>query len=137
MGDRYYYDEEGKRRTLQRDMLQIQREARKTQAREQRDAYRDKIQKAKDDLFNGQKKEITASTTRDNKQQNGAKDDVKIHKKDQKPNSSTTVINNNGGDSYNDAELRARIQTLENRLNSASIDADCSASGIVTVTLNI
>ena len=136
MGDRYYYDEEGERRTLHRDMLQMQREARKTQAKSQRDAYRDKIQKAKDDLFNGQKREISTSTTRDNKQENGARDGVKIHKKDQKMNTSSTVANS-GGDSYNDAELRARIQTLEDRLNEATIDAECSASGVVIVTLNI
>lgn len=96
MGERYYIDESGSRQTLHRDMLQMQREQRKTEARASRDSYRDKIQKAKDELFNGSKKEITRSVTRDNKQENGAKDDVKIHKKDQKPNTASSI----SGDRY-------------------------------------
>lgn len=116
MGDRYYEDEFGNRQSYNRDMLQMQREQRKAEARAQRDSYRDKTQKAKDELFNGNKREITKSTTRDNKQENGAKDDVKVHKKDQ--------------------TLLARIVALESRLSAASIEASCSG-GSVTVTLNI
>jgi len=116
MGDRYYEDEFGSRQSYHRDMLQMQREQRKAEARAQRDSYRDKAQKAKDELFNGNKREIAKSTTRDNKQENGAKDDAKVHKKDQK--------------------LMARIVALENRLDAASINAGCS-EGNVTVTLNL
>ena len=126
MGDRYYEDEFGNRQSYNRDMLQMQREQRKVEARAQRDSYRDKTQKAKDELFNGNKREITKSTTRDNKQENGAKDDVKVHKKDQKPNSAANST----------ADLLARIVALENRLDAASITANCS-EGSVTVTLNI
>jgi hypothetical protein len=123
MGDRYYLDEFGDRQSYHRDMLQMQRDQRKAEARANRDARRDEQQKAKDDLFNGKKREIAKSTTRDNKQRNGAEDDVKQVKKDQK-------------NAYDDSELRALITALENRLNSASIDAECG-EGSVTVTLNI
>lgn len=126
MGDRYYIDKFGERQSYHRDMLQMQREQRKVEARAQRDSYRDKTQKAKDELFKGNKREITKSTTRDNKQENGAKDDVKVHKKDQKPNSAANST----------ADLLARIVALENRLNAASINANCN-EGNVTVTLNI
>jgi hypothetical protein len=126
MGDRYYYDEFGDRQSYHRDMLQMQREQRKAEARANRDALRDKTQKAKDDLFNGHKREIAKSTTRDTKQKKGAEEEVKVHKKDR---------NNNGG-VYDDSELRALIAALESRLNSASIDAECG-EGSVTVTLNI
>lgn len=104
----------------------MQREQRKAEARANRDALRDKTQKAKDDLFNGHKREIAKSTTRDTKQKKGAEEEVKVHKKDR---------NNNGG-VYDDSELRALIAALESRLNSASIDAECG-EGSVTVTLNI
>ena len=127
MGDRYYIDEFGNRQSYHRDMLQMQREQRKAEARAKRDSYRDKAQKAKDELFNGNKREIAKSTTRDNKQENGAKDDVKVHKKDQKPNSAANST----------AALLARIVALENRLDAASIDAECDESGNVTVTLNL
>lgn len=130
-------DEFGDRQSYHRDMLQMQREQRKAEARAQRDSYRDKAQKARDELFNGNKREIAKSTTRDNKQENGAKDDVKVHKKDQKPNTASGTGGGGGGDGYNDAELRGRIQALEGRLDAASIDAECSASGVVVVTLNI
>jgi hypothetical protein len=127
MGDQYYYDEFGDRQSYHRDMLQMQREQRKVEARANRDANRDKTQKAKDDLFNGHKREIAKSTTRDIKQKKGAEEEVKVHKKDR---------NNNNGGAYDDTEIRALITALENRLNSASIDAECG-EGSVTVTLNI
>ncbi len=129
MGDRYYSDEFGDRQSYHRDMLQMQRDQRKAEARANRDARRDEQQKAKDDLFNGNKREIAKSTTRDNKQRNGAEDDVKQVKKDQKNGAGA-------GEAYDDSELRALINALESRLNSASIDAECS-EGSVTVTLNI
>jgi hypothetical protein len=130
MGDRYYLDEFGDRQSYHRDMLQMQRDQRKAEARSNRDARRDEQQKTKDDLFNGKKREIAKSTTRDNKQRNGAEDDVKQVKKDQKNGGA------GAGDAYDDSELRALITALENRLNSASIDAQCG-EGSVTVTLNI
>jgi len=107
-------------------MLQMQREQRKAEARANRDALRDKTQKAKDDLFNGHKREIAKSTTRDTKQKKGAEEEVKVHKKDR---------NNNGG-VYDDTEIRGLITALEDRLNAASISAECG-NGEVTVTLSI
>jgi hypothetical protein len=133
MGDRYYLDEFGDRQSYHRDMLQMQRDQRKAGARSNRDARRDEQQKAKDDLFTGKKREIAKSTTRDNKQRNGAEDDIKQVKKDQKNGGAGA---GDAGDAYDDSELRALITALESRLDSASIDAQCDA-GSVTVTLNI
>lgn len=82
----FYNDEAGYKRSYLEDRIQRKREDRKAQARSQRDSHRDKTQKARDDLFNGQKKEITKSTTRDNKRDNAANSDTKTHKKDQRPN---------------------------------------------------
>lgn len=101
MGDNI--DESEDRLTLYRDKLQMRREQSKADARAQRDSHRDKTQKARDELFNGSKKEITRSTTGDNKQKNGAKDDVKIHKKDQKPN---TASGSGGVDRYTAFEVQ-------------------------------
>jgi hypothetical protein len=115
-------------------MLQMQRDQRKAEARSNRDARRDEQQKAKDDLFNGKKREIAKSTTGDNKQRNGAEDDVKQVKKDQKNGGAGAGAG--AGGAYDDSELRALITALESRLNSASIDAQCG-EGSVTVTLNI
>jgi hypothetical protein len=134
MGDRYYLDEFDNRQSYHRDMLQMQRDQRKAEARSNRDARRDEQQKAKDDLFNGKKREIAKSTTRDNKQRNGAEDDVKQVKKDQKNGGAGAGAG--AGEAYDDSELRALINALESRLNSASIDAECG-EGSVTVTLNI
>jgi hypothetical protein len=134
MSDRYYYDESGERRTLHRDMLQIQREQRKAEARFNRDAARDKVQKAKGDLFNGNKKQITESTTRNLPTAGYGGEGTKTHKKDQKrPNTDDPT---GGGGNYNDTELRNMIKALEDRLDAASIDAECG-EGEVTVTLNI
>ena len=112
----------------------MQRDQRKAEARANRDARRDEQQKAKDDLFNGNKREIAKSTTRDNKQRNGAEDDVKQVKKDQK--NGVAGAGAGAGEAYDDTEIRALITALENRLDSASIDAECG-EGSVTVTLNI
>jgi hypothetical protein len=112
-------------------VLQMKREQRKEEARRNRDAYRDKVQKAKDDLFNGNKKRITESTTKNLPVAKRPTDAVRVHKKDQKGRAE-----GGGGTSYNDTELRNMIQALENRLNAASIDAECG-EGEVTVTLNI
>jgi hypothetical protein len=135
MSDRYYYDESGGRRTLHRDMLQIQREQRKAEARSNRDAARDKVQKAKDDLFNGNKRQITESTTKNLPTAGYGGDDAKTYKKDQKRPNTGNPTGGGGGD-YNDTELRNMIQALEDRLDEASIDAECG-EGEVTVTLNI
>ena len=126
-------------------VLQMKREQRREEAKRNRDVRRDRIQKEKEDLFNGNRKKITESNTKTLPVANPAKDNVKIHKKDQKrPNNGNaggggggSGDGGSGGDDYDDTELRNRITELENRLNNASIDAECSTSGSVIVTLTI
>lgn len=111
-GDRYYYDEEGNRQSYYRDMLQMQREQRKMESRDAR------LQRKEDrkNLFND-KKLIAKSFTEQKKSKADAEKPV-------------NVIKNKDG-------LRALIEAINARLDAASIDAECNASGAVVVTLNI
>jgi hypothetical protein len=122
-------------------MLQIQRDFQKTQAKASRDSRRDEQQKARDALFNGTKRKITESTTKNKPKPvtNNPQADTKFHKKDQRRPNVGDIGDGGGGnvDTYDDTELRNRIAQLENRLNSASISAECSESGSVIVNLTI
>jgi hypothetical protein len=93
-------------------MLQMQREQRKTEARDAR------LQRREDRKnFISDKKPIAKSST-EQKQPNA------------NANEPVNVIKNKEG-------LRALIEAINARLDAASISASCDAGGNVTVTLNL
>lgn len=120
------------RAEIRQQNINIRRETRKAQARANRDAARDRIQKEKDNLFNGGKKQLSTSTTTDTyPTPNRAHELVKFTNKDKRGGLG------DGGSTYDDTELRDLIDQINARLDAATIDAVCSGSGDVTVTLNL
>lgn len=116
--DRYYYDEYGNRQSYTRDMLQMQREQRKTEARDAR------LQRREDRKnFISDKKPIAKSST-EQKQPNA------------NANEPVNVIKNKEGLRALIEAINARLDAINARLDAASIDASCS-EGSVTVTLSI
>lgn len=116
--DRYYYDEYGNRQSYTRDMLQMQREQRKTEARDAR------LQRKENRTnFISDKKPIVKSSTERKQPSANASEPVNV------------VKNKEGLRALIEA-LNARLDATNARLDAASIDASCS-EGSVTVTLSI
>lgn len=117
MGNRYYYDEDGNRRSYHRDMLQMQRDQVKQEARDKR------LTKQTKKPFNqNETKELTRSSTRQPAKKQG-EEPVKVSKSD----SLRSLI----------TALNTKVDRLQARLDAASIDASCGSDGNVTVTLNL